>query len=97
MIEQVMSTVTHAVGHPAMIPLALVGVGLLFLMAGVDIANISISIVTLLLLPVLQHSQNRDGAAIQAKLDELIRASDARNELIGIDRLDEKTIEGLRP
>ena len=91
-----MSTVTHGVGHWAMIPVALACVLALYLTLGVDIANISISIVTMLLLPILQHSQNRDGAAIQAKLDELIRVTDARNDLIGVDRRTEKEIEELR-
>ena len=60
-------------------------------------ANLAISIVTLLLLPVLQATQNRDGAALQAKIDELIKAtSDARDELIGLENRDEKEIEELR-
>ena len=96
MIERVMTVVVHAVGHPAMLPLALLGVGLLYGVAGVEITNFSLSVFTMALIPILQHSQNRDGAAIQAKLDEIIRASDARNDFIGIDRADEKTIEGLR-
>jgi low affinity Fe/Cu permease len=39
---------------------------------------------------LIQNAQNRDASAIQAKLDELIRASrDARNEFIGIEHLSE--------
>ena len=61
-------------------------------------ANLSISIVTLLLLPILQATQNRDGAALQAKLDELIKSnSDARNALIGLERRGEAEIERMRP
>jgi low affinity Fe/Cu permease len=61
-------------------------------------ANLSISIVTLLLLPILQATQNRDGAAVQAKLDELIKAnSAARDALIGLERRGEEEIESLRP
>lgn len=60
-------------------------------------ANLAISVVTLLLLPILQASQNRDGAALQAKLDELINATaDARNTLIGLERRGEDEIERLR-
>jgi low affinity Fe/Cu permease len=36
---------------------------------------------------IIQNTQNRDGAAIQAKLDELIRVSSAQNTLIGIEHL----------
>lgn len=55
-------------------------------------ANISISIVTLLLLPILQATQNRDGAALQTKIDELIKVNtEARDGLIGLeDRSEEK-------
>jgi low affinity Fe/Cu permease len=60
-------------------------------------ANLAISIVTLLLLPILQATQNRDGAALQAKIDELIKASSsARDELIGLEKRDEQEIERLR-
>ena len=60
-------------------------------------ANLSISIVTLLLLPILQATQNRDGAALQAKIDELIKAtSNARDDLIGLENRDEAEIESIR-
>ena len=52
---------------------------------------------TLLLLPVLQAAQNRDGTALQAKLDELIKSNiDARNTMIGVESRSEKEIEQLR-
>lgn len=95
-LTQTMDRVTHWVGNPLTIPAGLFVVGALYPIAGVDIANITISIVTFLLLPVLQHSQNRDGAAIQAKLDELIRASNARNSFIGLDQKDEDEIQRRR-
>lgn len=60
-------------------------------------ANLGISIVTLLLLPILQATQNRDGAALQAKIDELIKASSkARDDLIGLENEDEKEVERIR-
>lgn len=60
-------------------------------------ANLVISIVTLLLLPLLQASQNRDGAAMQAKLDELIKVNvEARNTLIGLENRSEEEIEKMR-
>jgi low affinity Fe/Cu permease len=60
-------------------------------------ANLAISVVTLLLLPILQATQNRDGAALQAKIDELIKAtSSARDDLIGLEKRDEQEIERIR-
>jgi len=60
--------------------------------------NLAINVLTLLFLPILQATQNRDGAALQAKLDELIRANkEARNDLIGIEDKAETEIEQLRP
>jgi len=60
-------------------------------------ANLTISIVTLLILPILQSTQNRDGAALQAKIDELIKAtSEARDDLIGLENRDEEEIEEIR-
>jgi low affinity Fe/Cu permease len=59
--------------------------------------NLAINVLTLLFLPILQATQNRDGAALQAKLDELIKVNkEARNDLIGIEEFDEARIEELR-
>ena len=46
------------------------------------VINTSTTIITFLMVFVIQNTQNRDGAAIQAKLDELIRVGAARNTLI---------------
>ena len=57
------------------------------------VVNTSTTIVTFLMVFLIQNTQNRDGAAIQAKLDELLRAvSDARNDFIGIEHLTEKEL-----
>jgi low affinity Fe/Cu permease len=46
---------------------------------------------------LIQNSQNRDAAAMQAKLDELIRAMhNARNEFVGIEHLTDHEIEAIR-
>ena len=64
----------------------------------IDGTNLAINVLTLLFLPILQATQNRDGAALQAKLDELIKVNkEANNQLIGIEDLDEEQIEELRP
>jgi low affinity Fe/Cu permease len=56
------------------------------------------AIVTFLMIFCVQHTQSKDDAAMQAKLDELLRAvSGARDELIGIERTDHAQIEGVRP
>jgi low affinity Fe/Cu permease len=60
------------------------------------IINTGTTIVTFLMVFVIQNTQNRDGAAIQAKLDELIRVSAARNALIGIETLTQDEIEEIR-
>jgi low affinity Fe/Cu permease len=60
------------------------------------IINTSTTIITFLMVFVIQNTQNRDGAAIQAKLDELIRVSAARNTLIGIETLTQDEIEEIR-
>ena len=61
------------------------------------IVNTSTTIITFLMVFVIQNSQNRDGAAIQAKLDELIRAVDsARNRFIGIEHMTEQELEEIR-
>jgi low affinity Fe/Cu permease len=61
------------------------------------VVNTATTIVTFLMVFLIQNSQNRDAAAIQAKLDELIRAGDrARNEFIGIEHLTDREIETIR-
>ena len=60
------------------------------------IINTGTTIVTFLMVFVIQNTQNRDGAAIQAKLDELIRVSKARNSLIGIEALTQDEIAEIR-
>jgi low affinity Fe/Cu permease len=45
---------------------------------------------------LIQNSQNRDNAAIQVKLDELVRVSEVKNLCVGIEHLAEDEIEELR-
>jgi low affinity Fe/Cu permease len=61
------------------------------------VINTGTTIVTFLMVFLIQNAQNRDASAIQAKLDELIRAvATARNEFIGIEHLSETELERLR-
>jgi len=60
------------------------------------IINTGTTIVTFLMVFLIQNSQNRDSSALQAKLDELIRTSAARNSLVGIERLTPEEIEAIR-
>lgn len=61
------------------------------------VVNTATTIITFLMVFLIQNSQNRDAAAIQAKLDELIRATkDARNQFIGIEHLADREIEDVR-
>jgi low affinity Fe/Cu permease len=61
------------------------------------IINTGTTIVTFLMVFLIQNSQNRDGAAMQAKLDELLRAVDkARETFIGIEHLTDDQLELLR-
>ena len=54
------------------------------------VINTGTTIVTFLMVFLLQHAQNRDSAAIQLKLDELIRVNrDARNKLLTLEDLSE--------
>jgi low affinity Fe/Cu permease len=61
------------------------------------IVNTTTTIITFLMVFLIQNAQNRDAAAIQAKLDEVIRATDgARNRFIGIEHLSDVQIEEIR-
>ena len=61
------------------------------------VINTGTTIVTFLMVFLIQNSTNRDAAAMQAKLDELLRAvTKARPEFIGIEHLSEKQLEEIR-
>ncbi|WP_105383450.1 low affinity iron permease family protein [Neorhizobium alkalisoli] len=59
------------------------------------VVNTATTIVTFVMVFVLQNSQNRDGRAVQAKLDELILTSQAANKFVGIEKLDERELRKL--
>jgi len=60
------------------------------------VINTGTTIITFLMVFLIQNTQNRDGIALQTKLDELIRATtDAENEFIGIEKLTDKELEAM--
>jgi low affinity Fe/Cu permease len=59
------------------------------------VINTGTTIVTFLMVFLIQNTQNRDGLAIQTKLDELIRASDAEDEFMGIEKLTDSELDIL--
>jgi low affinity Fe/Cu permease len=61
------------------------------------IINTATTIVTFLMVFLIQNTQNRDTGAMQAKLDELIRSIEgAHNALLDLEELDEEEIEHIR-
>ena len=59
------------------------------------IINTGTTIITFLMVFVLQNAQTRDTRAIQAKLNEIILTSHAENRFIGIENLDEEELKRL--
>ena len=94
----------RAAGHPVIFGVA-VGIVLVWAFLGPAfdfsdtwqlVINTGTTIVTFLMVFLIQNSQNRDGAAVQAKLDELVRSSSARDEFIGIEHLSEEEVAAFR-
>ena len=98
------NAVAHAAGKPAtfvaccavIVAWALSGPLMGFSDTWQLIINTSTTIVTFLMVFLIQNTQNREGAAVQAKLDELIRVGKAENKFIGIEHLPEAEVEEFR-
>lgn len=96
LFHQFSNTVSHGAGRPVTFAVAC-GLILLWAVSGPFfgfsetwqlVVNTATTIVTFLMVFVVQHTQNRDGEAVQAKLDDLILAlRKADNRLIGAEDL----------
>jgi len=98
------SAISIAVGKPAVFVLAVLTVVVWAVMGPIFsysdtwqlVINTGTTIVTFLMVFLIQNSQSRDSTAIQVKLDELIRVSAAKNFFVGIEHLTGEEIERLR-
>ena len=59
------------------------------------VINTGTTIVTFLMVFLIQNTQNRDGKAVQIKLDELIRATGARTQYVGLEDLSDTDLSTL--
>lgn len=108
MFERIFSKVANKVAYAAGLPLTFIACCIVVLIWAVSgpvfgfsdtwqlVINTGTTIVTFLMVFLIQNTQNRDGAALQAKLDELIRVSAAQNLFIGIEHLTESEVEDIR-
>jgi len=61
------------------------------------IINTSTTIITFLMVFLIQNTQNRDTDILHLKIDELLRVTkDAQNAMLGLEKLDLKQLEALR-
>ena len=104
LFTKVANAVAHAAGKPASFILCC-GIVVTWAVSGPVfgfsdtwqlIINTGTTIITFLMVFLIQNTQNRDGAALQAKLDELIRVGRGQNTFIGIEHLTEKEVEAFR-
>ena len=95
----------HAMGQPAAFGTAL-AIIILWAISGPIfgfsdtwqlIINTGTTIITFLMVFIIQNTQNRDAEAMHIKLDELIRAMDqAQNALLNLEELEEDDLERIR-
>jgi low affinity Fe/Cu permease len=96
--------VSHLTGRPMTFILAVVSIvvwGLTGPLFGYSdtwqlVINTATTIITFLMVFVIQNTQNRDTAGLHIKLDELILVTRAaRNDLLDLDKLDDRELEQL--
>jgi len=104
MFRRFASATSTAAGKPAtflasgLIVLVWAGTGPMFHFGNTWqlVINTGTTIITFLMVFLIQNTQNRDGAAVQIKLDELIRSSRAHNALLNLEELDDETLARIR-
>jgi low affinity Fe/Cu permease len=102
---RIAKSIARAAGRP-MTFLTAVGIVLVWALSGPFfdfsdtwqlVINTSTTIITFLMVFLIQNTQNRDTEALQIKLDELIRAVDsARNVMIDLEELDDEELDLIR-
>ncbi|MCZ8546085.1 low affinity iron permease family protein [Mesorhizobium qingshengii] len=107
-MEKLFNRIANTVAHLAGLPLTFAACCLIVIVWALSgplfgfsdtwqlVINTGTTIITFLMVFLIQNTQNRDGAAIQAKLDELIRVSEGHNRFIGIEHLTEAEVEEIR-
>lgn len=85
-----------ASAHPLFLAVFNIILAVLWISLGTDVANIFISILTAEIVLIGAGAARRGNKAIHAKLDELISASDARDELAHVEDRSERDIDSLR-
>jgi low affinity Fe/Cu permease len=95
----------HASGRPATFILAVVVIAMWAITGPLFgfsdtwqlVINTSTTIITFLMVFLIQSTQNRDSEATQVKLDEIIRAiGNAKNELLDLEELEESDLDEIK-
>ncbi|MBO9667771.1 MAG: low affinity iron permease family protein [Bdellovibrio sp.] len=96
--------ISHWVGTPLAFALAVIGIAIWALCGPLWgfsdtwqlVINTTTTIITFLMVFLIQNTQNRDARALHLKLDELIRATEgARNEMIDLEEMSEEQLENI--